>query len=118
MESQVFKFYIAGPMTGMPDDNRPAFEMAERDLYAMFQEPGMGEIEIFNPINHEASLMVQTGQVRDTQEAYRMCLAIDFEWICKHATHMFFLKGWEQSKGARAEHALGQALGLEFWYEE
>lgn len=114
----MFKFYIAGPMSGIKDDNRPAFENAEEHLRCCFADPDDVDIEIFNPINHEASLMVQEGKVRDMQEAYRMCLNIDMDWITKHATHMYMLKGWEHSYGARAEHALGCALRLEFWYEE
>ena len=68
------EIYIAGPMSGYPDHNKPAFIKGEQDMVALFQ----GEDKnIFNPINHEASLMVQQGLVRSTQEAYRMCMAID-----------------------------------------
>lgn len=109
-----FKVYIAGPMSGIEDHNKPAFLKAEEDVVAMLS----GETkEIFNPISHEASLMVQEGLVRDTQEAYRMCMAIDCEYICKHATHLYMLKGWENSKGAMAEWTMAKCLGLEIWYE-
>jgi len=109
-----FKVYIAGPMSGIKDHNKSAFLKAEEDIVAMLE----GETkEVFNPISHEASLMVQTGQVRDTQEAYRMCMAIDCEYICKHATHIYMLKGWEYSKGAMAEWTLAKCLRLEIWYE-
>jgi len=109
-----FRIYIAGPMSGIEDHNKPAFLKAEQDVISMLHGENN---EIFNPINHEASLMVQTGQVRDTQEAYRMCMAIDCEYICKHATHLYMLKGWENSKGAMAEWTLAKCLGLEIWYE-
>lgn len=106
------KCYIAGPMSGMVQHNRQAFLKAEDFLRSI------NSIEtIFNPISHEASLMVQTGQVRDTKEAYRMCMAIDCEWICKEATMLYMLKGWENSKGARAEHTLAVCLGLEILYQ-
>lgn len=109
-----FNIYIAGPMSGIEDHNKPAFLRAEEEVVSMFQ----GETKtIFNPINHEASLMVQTGQVRDTLEAYRMCMAIDCDWICKHATHLYMLKGWENSKGAMAEWTLAKCLGLTILYE-
>lgn len=109
-----FKVYIAGPMSGMEDHNKPAFLKGEEAVVAMLQGESK---EIFNPINHEGSLMVQQGLVRDTKEAYRMCMAIDCEWICKHATHLYMLKGWENSKGAMAEWTLAKCLGLEIWYE-
>ncbi|WHM52908.1 hypothetical protein [Sulfitobacter phage vB_SupP_AX] len=108
------KIYIAGPMSGIPDHNKPAFIKGEEDMISLFQ----GEkFSIFNPINHEASLMVQTGQVRDTQEAYRMCMAIDCEYLCKEATDIYMLKGWENSKGAMAEWTLAKCLGLNIIYE-
>ena len=108
------KIYIAGPMSGIPDHNKPAFIKAEADLVALYHEE---EYEIFNPINHEASLMVQEGLVRDTQEAYRMCMAIDCEYICTHATMIYMMKGWEHSKGAMAEWTLAKCLGLRIVYE-
>ena len=106
------KCYIAGPMSGIKDHNRKAFLDAEDFLRAI------DSIEsIFNPITSEASLLVQSGQVRDTKEAYRMCMALDCEWICKEATMLYMLKGWEYSKGAKAEHALAICLGLEIVYQ-
>ncbi|AWY09433.1 hypothetical protein vBRpoPV13_76 [Ruegeria phage vB_RpoP-V13] len=107
------KFYIAGPMSGYEDHNAPAFYAAEESLVAM----GTPSSQIFNPIRHEGSLMVQQGLVKDTQEAYRMCMAIDCNWICKEATAMYMLTGWERSPGAKAEHALAVCLGLEIFYQ-
>lgn len=108
------KIYIAGPMSGYEDHNKPAFVEAEQYLISLFQgEP----FEIFNPINHEASLMVQKGLVRDTQEAYRMCMAIDCDFICKHATMIYMLDGWENSKGAMAEWTLAKCLGIRIVYQ-
>lgn len=112
----VMKIYIAGPMSGIADDNRPAFEAAERKLRELY--PQLASDDIFNPIDHEASLMVQQGLVKDTQQAYRMCLKLDLAWIAEHATHMYLLHGWERSYGARAEHALAQALNINFFYED
>lgn len=108
------KIYIAGPMSGIEDHNKPEFLAAEEYLVALFQGE---QPEIFNPINHEASLMVQKGLVRDTQEAYRMCMAIDCDWICKHCTLMYMLKGWEHSKGAMAEWTLAKCLGIRIEYQ-
>lgn len=108
------KIYIAGPMSGIEDHNKPAFIAAEEYLVALFQGE---DFEIFNPINHEASLMVQKGLVRDTQEAYRLCMAIDCDWICKQATMIYMLDGWEHSKGAMAEWTLAKCLGIRIVYQ-
>jgi len=106
-------FYIAGPMSGYPDHNAQAFYKAEETLIAS----GISAKNIFNPIRHEGSIMVQQGLVRDQQEAYRMCMAIDCDWICKYATAIFMLRGWERSPGAKTEHALAVCLGIRILYE-
>ena len=110
------KIYIAGPMSGIPDYNKPAFIKAEEYLIALYQEEKESP-EIFNPINHEVSFLVQQGLARDMKEAYRMCMAIDCEYICKYATMIYMLQGWENSKGAVAEWFLAKCLGLRIIYE-
>jgi len=32
-------------------------------------------------------------------------------------THIYMLRGWERSKGARAEHAVAVWIGLEIMYQ-
>jgi hypothetical protein len=108
------KIYIAGPMSGVPDHNKSAFLKAEQYLISFY---GKEKVKIFNPINHEASLMVQRGLIRDTKEAYRLCMAMDCEFICRHATMIFMLNGWENSKGAMAEWTLAKCLGIRIVYE-
>lgn len=46
----------------------------------------------------------------------REALADDTAWICKVATAIAMLPGWENSKGARAEWHLSLALGHEVMY--
>jgi len=112
--SDKIKIYIAGPMSGIEDHNRQAFVEAQQEVTSLFiEEPR----EIFNPIDHEASLMVQQGLVRNTQEAYRLCMAIDCDWICKKATHIYMLRGWEKSKGAMAEWTLAKCINLKILYQ-
>lgn len=111
--TDITKVYIAGPMSGIEDNNRFEFEVAEN----YFTETrGVPAEDIFNPINHEASLMVQRGELTGP-EAYRICLKMDLDWICDHCTLIYMLQGWENSKGARAEHALAVALGIEIEYQ-
>ena len=105
-------YYIAGPMTGIPEYNRPEFEKAGDHLRAQ----GVPSSNIFNPIDHEASLMVQEGLIKG-EDAYRICLKMDLDWICDWATDMYMLRGWGQSKGANAEHALAVALNLNIVYQ-
>lgn len=86
------RLYLAGPMTGIPHFNYPAFNAAA----AMLRAEGH---EVFNP-----------AEVTETDR--RAALKADLTWICDHAEGIALLPGWERSSGARAEHALAVALGL------
>jgi hypothetical protein len=37
--------------------------------------------------------------------------AIELDWLCKHAEAIAMIPGWENSKGAVAEHAVAVAIG-------
>lgn len=103
------KVYIAGPMSGVPNYNRENFCAVEKAMELLGHEP-------FNPIHHEGSKRAQAGTTSGT-EAYRECLGIDLDWICKNADAIYMMRGWEKSYGCKAEHATAVALGLEIWYE-
>lgn len=104
--------YIAGPMSGYDNNNHTAFMVAQSEL----EGRGVERINIFNPAISEESLMVSKGLL-EGEEAYRVCLDADLQWICQHAVSIYMLRGWENSKGARAEHALAVALGIYIEYE-
>lgn len=93
--------YLAGPMRGLPGHNFPAFHEAAAKL----RNAGK---HVFNPAEctgDESIMCKDTGM--------REALAIDLDWICKHADAIALLPGWRNSKGATAEHATAVALGLE-----
>ena len=54
--------------------------------------------------------------VKELKFDLRDALAADMKWICTRADSMVMLKGWKKSKGAKAEHALAEALGLKIIY--
>lgn len=112
MSDQDQFFYIAGPMSGIENHNRFEFEIAQK----LLMNRGVSSSNIFNPIDHEASLLVQEGKLHGS-DAYRMCLKMDLDWICDWATNLYMLQGWENSKGAKAEWSLAVALGLEIEYQ-
>lgn len=87
------RIYLAGKMRGEPDLNFPAFFEAAEVLRMK------GHV-VFNPAENSA---------RDAD--IRTCLAIDTAWICNSAEAIALLPGWENSKGAKAELALSEALG-------
>ena len=46
----------------------------------------------------------------------RRVFALDLAWICKHADAVALMPGWKKSKGAKAEKAAAEAIGLEIFY--
>lgn len=117
------RFYIAGPMSGLPNFNFPAFNAAALHLR------GQGHT-VFNPaerdIERHGGTDISAGNEKGdpalaaSQHGFslREALADDTAFICKEATAIAMLPGWENSKGARAEHALAVALGHEIIYLE
>lgn len=94
--------YIAGPMTGLPDYNYPAFhEAAERWRAAGW--------EVVNPAEHF------DGDQTLPRQVY---LRRAFRALCEcHAIAV--LEGWETSQGARVEKVMADALGMpRYWYKD
>ena len=83
--------YISGPMKGLENLNREAFEKAER----LLRECG------YFPINPHRF---------PEQETYDDYLMIDLEMIAMTADAIALLPGWENSPGAKKE--LKAALDL------
>lgn len=109
------KIYLAGPMTGIPHFNYPAFNAAAAKL----REAGH---TVFNPAEYDVEtygkdISNETGcAITATAEHgfdRRAALKADLAWICDNAEGIALLPGWEKSSGANAERALANALGLE-----
>ncbi len=107
--------YLAGPMRGFKDYNFPAFYEAGEELRAM------GHV-VFSPAEkdnekHGSNIFKGPSEGQDTRAEsggfnLREALAMDLTYICSTADAVCFLRGWELSKGARAESAAAIALGL------
>lgn len=96
------KIYLAGPMRGVPDHK-------ERFAFAAAKLRAEGH-EVFNPPEHkeEVQRMANEGDITALREAFRL----DTDWICRYAEEVVFLPGWIHSKGAVAEKALAEAIGI------
>lgn len=115
------KVYLAGPMRGIPKFNHPAFHAAAEKL----REDGH---EVFSPA--EADVRKYGKSIADNptgSETFasanhgfnlREALGDDLGWICSTADAIALLPGWERSKGANAEKATAEALGLHVIYLE
>lgn len=108
------KVYISGPMTGQPLLGFPAFDAARDELAARGFVPvspadldraaGFDPAKL--PANHDWTDIDSIGfSLSDAMDrdiaALRKCDAI------------YMLRGWQNSKGAKAELALAQWMGLE-----
>lgn len=87
--------YLAGPMTGLPDFNRPAFHAAAAALRAQ------GYV-VINPAE------VDLGPDATWSDYMRIHLAE----IARRVTQVFVLPGWEGSRGAQLEVHVARSLGL------
>lgn len=89
------KIYLAGPMTGLPEFNYPAFHAAAKEL----RDAGH---EVENPA--ESTLPEGSTWQEYMKDGISRLLHCD-------AIHL--LPGWEASRGAMAEFIVAQAIGLE-----
>jgi hypothetical protein len=89
------RIYIAGPMTGLPEFNFPAFNAEADRLRALGHD-------VSNPADHG---------VIDGYE-WRDYMRLDIaQLIACERIHL--LPGWEKSRGATLEHHIASALGME-----
>jgi Domain of unknown function (DUF5664)/Domain of unknown function (DUF4406) len=101
--------YIAGPMTGYPEFNFPAFDAArdylERDW------------NVISPADMDRELGFDAAVDEVTPEFLRDAMRRDINAVMA-VDAVYALAGWEQSKGASAEVALAEWRGIPVHYEE
>lgn len=93
------RIYIAGPMTGLPDLNFPAFHAAAAEL----RDKGF---DVVNP----AEINV------DPASGWHVCMRAD---ICELMTcnAIYLLFGWTKSRGAMLEKQIAEGLDMELIYQ-
>jgi hypothetical protein len=102
--------YIAGPMSGYPEFNFPAFD----DAAFLYREAGW---EVLNPaekdteagLDAEAYKTGDAGLATETGFNFRETYLWDIEAVLR-SNAIYMLKGWENSPGARGEHAVAIAI--------
>lgn len=102
------KLYIAGPMTGLPDWNYPAFFEAEAQLRALGHQ-------VFNPATNDADTLElaldAAGSPERPKHSWAYYLKRDLPQVMD-VDALVMLPGWQNSKGARLEVNVATALGL------
>lgn len=91
------RVYVSGPMTGIPDLNRPAFRAAEQSL----RDAGY---EVVSPVDN--------GLSDDQPWAEHLRADIRLLMDCEAIA---MLPGWERSRGATLEVHVARALGFAEW---
>lgn len=111
------RVYLAGPMRGIENFNFPAFDFAAAKLreqgYIVFS-PAERDREVHGTTLEQNATGNEDEAASNVGFSLREALKADCDWICDHATHIALLPGADKSKGAKAEKALGEALGLSF----
>lgn len=102
------KIYLAGPMTGLPEFNFPAFDAAAAVLEAEGHE-------VFNPAKMDRDVGFDPSSTSVSKEFLRDALRRDLSAICE-CDAIAMLPGWEKSGGARVEWSLACHLGLKVVY--
>jgi hypothetical protein len=88
------RWYVAGPMSGLPDLNFPAFHAAAAQLRA-------DGIDVVNPaeINSNPSA------------GWNACMRADIAQLVT-CDGVYLLPGWDKSRGARLEYRIAIALEM------
>jgi hypothetical protein len=110
--------YIAGPMRGIRHFNFPAFDAARDRLKGDGWKP-ISPADLDRAIGFDEKAFPDDYDWRDLGEiGFNLSDAVsrDVEQI-QRCNAIFMLNGWEKSKGATAEKAIAEWLGLEVMYE-
>jgi hypothetical protein len=112
-EPQKPKVYCAGPMSGYPDYNFPAFfaasEFLEQQGYTAIN-PAQLDIDAGYPLERLKQLTQD-----EFQKFLKGAMKRDLDAI-QSCDALVLLPGWESSKGARAERAVAEWAGLRVGY--
>jgi hypothetical protein len=103
--------YIAGPMSGYPEFNFPAFFAAAKK----FEDEGWN---VHNPANKESEKgTTAASSFKAGDNAGLVAEGWDYKgafmWDCEKVIYgdaIYMLPGWEKSAGATAEHAIAKFI--------
>lgn len=112
------RLYIAGPMTGKPLNNWPAFEAAEEYLSALGHDV-VSPTRIDEDEGYVTVDRLSDGSVWDVSYTdkfdYETVLARDIEWL-DTCDGIVLLPGWHHSAGAQREASAAANRSMVFFY--
>lgn len=95
------RIYLSGGMSGLPDNNRPAFHAEAARLRAQGHY-------VVNPAEIDL----------DEGATWSDYMRADLVAMLSECNTLVMLQGWEQSKGANLEWLIAKALGFEITYAD
>lgn len=109
------KAYLAGPMSGIPKFNFPAFFEAAAALRRIgFDIVSPAELDCKE--DGDAAMQSKDGNPTDAKRSWGDFLARDVKLLADTGIKsIVFLPNWQTSKGAKLEAFVGLLLGFDFW---
>ena len=109
-------WYLAGPMSGIPHENIPAFRRASENLrymgYKIVSPVELDDTESTKKVLADPTGKLVVGDI--TGETWGDFLARDVKLIADSVGGLIFLPGWHKSRGARLEAFIGILCGHSF----
>lgn len=102
------RLYIAGPMTGLPNFNYPAFFAAEEQIAALGHEP-LNPARTDGPTVEDA--VANSGTAENPAHPWEYYLRRDIPKVTS-ADALVVLPGWQDSRGANLEVHIATQLGM------
>lgn len=97
-------YYIAGPMSGLPQFNYPKFmEVAKQLREAYPEDTFLNPMELDDPATVKQALASETGDANDVSATWGDFLSRDVKLIADRCDGVICLDDWGRSRGARLE---------------
>lgn len=113
------RYYLAGPMTGIPQFNFPLFHKAAAELRANGYDI-VSPAELDSPAVAKAAMASTDGALGSgviAGETWGEILARDVQVVADKVDGVVFLPNWHKSRGAKLEAFVGLLTGKVFgWY--
>lgn len=102
------RLYIIGPVTGIKDRNKPAFDAAQKELEAFGYFTKIPLEFIPADASHDLAMLLSINE---------MCAPNGMDFVLNgHVSPLYqgvaLLDGWEQSEGARTEKLVAEVCGI------
>jgi Domain of unknown function (DUF4406) len=104
------KYYLAGPMSGYPQQNFPLFDRVANLLRDQGYEI-VSPAELDSPEERAIALADQR-----SQQSWGDFLSRDVKIVADDVQGIIFLPGWEKSRDARLEATVGLLMGKDFHF--